>query len=144
MIFLDKNARYLRTYCNTQKFSDTLPCYSKTPCNLVATSGAAQLKWRLNYLLQTKPTGAGVNMAQKPKSFDIVEPDNKINLLLLGPAKSGKSTLIKQMQYFSGSSPSTEERKKYTKDIIKSIFVTLQKIIRSMEQLQIGKYNICK
>ena len=83
-------------------------------------------------------------MAQKPKSFDIVEPDNKINLLLLGPAKSGKSTLIKQMQYFSGSSPSTEERKKYTKDIIKSIFVTLQKIIRSMEQLQIGKYNICK
>ena len=78
-------------------------------------------------------------MAQR-KSFDMAEPDNnKIQLLLLGPAKSGKSTLIKQMRFFSGSSPSTEERKKYTKDIIKSIFVTLQKIIRSMEQLQIGK-----
>ena len=93
-----------------------------------------------NKLLRTKATGAAVNMAQKTKSFDIGEPDNKISLLLLGPAKSGKSTLIKQMQYFSGSSPSTEERRKYTKDIIKSIFVTLQKIIRSMEQLQIGKY----
>ena len=97
-----------------------------------------------NKLLRTKATGAAVNMAQKTKSFDIGEPDNKISLLLLGPAKSGKSTLIKQMQYFSGSSPSTEERRKYTKDIIKSIFVTLQKIIRSMEQLQIGKYTNVK
>ena len=78
-------------------------------------------------------------MAQKPKKSDAVESNNKINILLLGPAKSGKSTLIKQMQYFSGSSPSTEERKEYTKDIIKNIFVTLQKIIRSMEELQIGK-----
>ena len=83
-------------------------------------------------------------MAQKPKKSDTVESNNKINILLLGPAKSGKSTLIKQMQYFSGSSPSTEERRKYTKDIIKSIFVTLQKIIRSMEQLQIGKYTNVK
>ena len=78
-------------------------------------------------------------MAQKPKKSDAVESNNKINILLLGPAKSGKSTLIKQMQYFSGSSPSTEERKEYTKDITKNIFVTLQKIIKSMEELQIGK-----
>ena len=78
-------------------------------------------------------------MAQKPKKSDTVESNNKINILLLGPAKSGKSTLIKQMQYFSGSSPSTEERKEYTKDITKNIFVALQKIIRSMEELQIGK-----
>ena len=83
-------------------------------------------------------------MAQKPKKSDAVESNNKINILLLGPAKSGKSTLIKQMRFFSGSSPSAEERKKYTKDIIKSIFVTLQKIIRSMEQLQIGNYTNVK
>ena len=97
-----------------------------------------------NKLLRTKATGAAVNMAQKTKSFDIGEPDNKISLLLLGPAKSGKSTLIKQMQYFSGSSPSTEERKEYIKDITKNIFVTLQKIIKSMEELQIGKYTNVK
>ena len=78
-------------------------------------------------------------MAQKPKKSEAMESNNKINILLLGPAKSGKSTLIKQMQYFSGSSPSTEERKEYIKDITKNIFVTLQKIIKSMEELQIGK-----
>ena len=64
----------------------------------------------------------------------------EIKFLVLGPAKSGKTTFIKQLEVphnHRQDVPSYQYLEKYRPNIYKNIFKAMQTLIRGMEKLQI-------
>lgn len=61
----------------------------------------------------------------------------ELKLLLLGCGESGKSTFIKQMRIIHGSGYSDEDKKGFCKLIYQNVFMSIQSIIKGMEQLGI-------
>lgn len=64
----------------------------------------------------------------------------ELKLLLLGCGESGKSTFIKQMRIIHGSGYSDEDKKGFCKLIYQNVFMSIQAMIKGMEQLGI-EYN---
>lgn len=64
----------------------------------------------------------------------------ELKLLLLGCGESGKSTFIKQMRIIHGSGYSDEDKKGFCKLIYQNVFMSIQSIIKGLEQLGI-EYN---
>lgn len=64
----------------------------------------------------------------------------ELKLLLLGCGESGKSTFIKQMRIIHGSGYSDEDKKGFCKLIYQNVFMSIQSMIKGMEQLGI-EYN---
>ncbi|KAJ6648870.1 G protein alpha q subunit [Pseudolycoriella hygida] len=64
----------------------------------------------------------------------------ELKLLLLGCGESGKSTFIKQMRIIHGSGYSDEDKKGFCKLIYQNVFMSIQSIVKGMEQLGI-EYN---
>lgn len=61
----------------------------------------------------------------------------ELKLLLLGCGESGKSTFIKQMRIIHGSGYSDEDKKSFCKLIFQNVFMSIQSMIKGMEQLEI-------
>lgn len=61
----------------------------------------------------------------------------ELKLLLLGCGESGKSTFIKQMRIIHGSGYSDEDKKGFCKLIFQNVFMSIQSMIKGMEQLGI-------
>lgn len=61
----------------------------------------------------------------------------ELKLLLLGCGESGKSTFIKQMRIIHGSGYSDEDKKGFCKLIYSNVFMSIQSMIKGMEQLAI-------
>lgn len=57
--------------------------------------------------------------------------------MLLGCGESGKSTFIKQMRIIHGSGYSDEDKKGFSKLIYQNVFMSIQSMIKGMEQLEI-------
>lgn len=62
----------------------------------------------------------------------------ELKLLLLGCGESGKSTFIKQMRIIHGSGYSDEDKKGFCKLIYQNVFMSMQSMIKGMEQLEIA------
>lgn len=62
----------------------------------------------------------------------------ELKLLLLGCGESGKSTFIKQMRIIHGSGYSDEDKKGFCKLIFQNVFMSIQSMIKGMEQLGIA------
>lgn len=62
----------------------------------------------------------------------------ELKLLLLGCGESGKSTFIKQMRIIHGSGYSDEDKKGFSKLIFQNVFMSIQSMIKGMEQLGIS------
>lgn len=58
--------------------------------------------------------------------------------MLLGCGESGKSTFIKQMRIIHGSGYSDEDKKGFCKLIYQNVFMSIQSMIKGMEQLEIA------
>lgn len=61
----------------------------------------------------------------------------ELKLLLLGCGESGKSTFIKQMRIIHGAGYSDEDKKGFCKLIFQNVFMSIQQILKGMEQLEI-------
>lgn len=61
----------------------------------------------------------------------------ELKLLLLGCGESGKSTFIKQMRIIHGAGYSDEDKKGFCKLIYQNVFMSIQAMIKGMEQLEI-------
>lgn len=62
----------------------------------------------------------------------------ELKLLLLGCGESGKSTFIKQMRIIHGAGYSDEDKKGFCKLIYQNVFMSIQSMIKGMEQLGIS------
>lgn len=65
----------------------------------------------------------------------------ELKLLLLGCGESGKSTFIKQMRIIHGSGYSDEDKKGFCKLIYQNVVMSMQSMIKGMEQLEIPYAN---
>ena len=74
---------------------------------------------------------------EKQLSRDKLLSSNSIKLLLLGTGQSGKSTFIKQMRIIHGDGYSTVEKQKYATLIIRNIIVSMQALIKVINDLEI-------
>jgi hypothetical protein len=68
---------------------------------------------------------------------DKKEMKRELKLLLLGTGESGKSTFIKQMRIIHGSGYSDEDRIQFTTLVYRNIYISIQSLIKAMEQLKI-------
>jgi len=74
---------------------------------------------------------------EKQLSRDKLLSSNSIKLLLLGTGESGKSTFIKQMRIIHGDGYSTVDKQKYATLIIRNILVSMQALIKAINDLQL-------
>ncbi|KAJ2995775.1 guanine nucleotide-binding protein subunit alpha, partial [Globomyces sp. JEL0801] len=70
-----------------------------------------------------------------------VQYSEEIRILLLGLSGSGKSTIFKQIALLHGGGFSTENRLAYKQSIICNIIKSMQKILNTMEQMDIPLTN---
>jgi len=64
-----------------------------------------------------------------------------MKLLLLGTGESGKSTFIKQMRIIHGDGYSLLEKQKYASIIIQNILISMQTLIKAMQEFEIPYAN---
>jgi translation elongation factor EF-1alpha len=68
-----------------------------------------------------------------------MKPENHVKVLLLGPADSGKTTILKQVLLFHGMEFVPEELKAFKIAIYRNIISNMQKLLNSMKML--GLYH---
>ncbi|KAI7812596.1 guanine nucleotide-binding protein subunit alpha-14-like [Triplophysa rosa] len=74
---------------------------------------------------------------ERQLKMDRKDATRQLKLLLLGTGESGKSTFIKQMRIIHGKGYTEEDRKAYTNLVFQNVFVAIQTLIQSMENLNI-------
>lgn len=62
-----------------------------------------------------------------------------VHLLFIykGTGESGKSTFVKQMRILHGEGYSVKDRKEYIVTVVRNLYMSIQKIILAMDDLQI-------
>ena len=69
-------------------------------------------------------------------------PEVDANVINIGPRKSGKSTLLKQMKIVYGNGFSTEERIAYRAAIYQNLLEEVQAVILAMYKLSIEPVDV--
>ncbi|KAI8607097.1 guanine nucleotide binding protein, alpha subunit, partial [Chytriomyces sp. MP71] len=69
--------------------------------------------------------------------LDQKRKEASINVLLLGPGESGKSTILKQMKIIYKVGFSHEELQFFRATLIENVFQCVQTVVDAMERLQI-------
>ncbi|XP_056601061.1 guanine nucleotide-binding protein subunit alpha-14-like isoform X2 [Triplophysa dalaica] len=78
---------------------------------------------------------------ERQLKLDKTNASRQIKLLLLGTGESGKSTFIKQMRIIHGKGYTEEDKMAYTNLVFQNVFVAIQTLIQSMENLNIPFEN---
>ena len=72
------------------------------------------------------------------------KPTLNVSILLLGPAESGKSTILKQLKIMNLNGFSEKERLSFKNIIYQNVMVIIMTILKEMDELQIKFSNQVK